>query len=82
MFSNVFFMILEVRGLWKSIKMGPKSIKNGSEIDAKMMMGSKMAFWMHLGHLGGHLGSQKGGWLFPRNEQDSEPTRWGGEGEG
>ena len=42
-------------------KNGPKSIQNGSEIDAKMMMGSKMVFWMHLGHLGGHLGSPKGG---------------------
>ena len=28
---------------------GQKSIKNGSGIDAKMMMGSKMAFWKHLG---------------------------------
>ena len=30
-------------------KNGPKSIRNRSEIDAKMMMGSKMVFWRHLG---------------------------------
>ena len=62
-------------------KNGPKSIKNRSKIDAKMMMGSKMAFWMHLGHLGGHLGTQKGGQVFSVREQHSETTRWGGEGE-
>ena len=30
---------------------------NGSEIDAKIMMGSKIAFWKHLGRLGSHLGA-------------------------
>ena len=62
------FIVFEVRGLWKSIEMGPKSIKNGSEIDAKMMIGSKIAFWRHLGCLGahlvrleGHLGAQRDG---------------------
>ena len=62
---NVFFMILEVRGLWKSIKMVPKSIKNGSEIDAKMMIESKIAFWRHLGHLGSHLGAPTRGRCSP-----------------
>ena len=61
-------MILEARGLWKSINMGSKSIQNGLEIDAKMMIESKIAFWRHLGCLGahlvrleGHLGAQRDG---------------------
>ena len=48
--------------------MGSKSIQDGSEIDAKMMIESKIAFWRHLGCLGahlvrleGHLGAQRGG---------------------
>ena len=39
-----------------------------------MMIGSKIAFWMHLGCLGGHLGAQKMGVSFPTCEQPSEPT--------
>ena len=55
-------------------KNGPKSIKNRSEIDAKMMIGYKMASWMHLGCLGGYLGAQKMGRRIPSFEQRSEPT--------
>ena len=43
-------------------------MQNGSEIDAKMMIESKIAFWRHLGCLGahlvrleGHLGAQRDG---------------------
>ena len=39
----------------KLVKNRRKSIKNGLEIDAKMMIGSKMTFWRHLGRLGGIL---------------------------
>ena len=51
-----------------------KSIRNRSEIDAKMMIGSKMAFWKHLGGLGSHLGAQKVGRDFPSCEQRAGPT--------
>ena len=37
-----------------------------------------MAFWMHLGCLGGHLGAQKMGRRIPTCEQPSEPTPWRG----
>ena len=47
---------------------------NWSEIDAKMMIGSKIAFWKHLGRLGSHLGSQKVRRGIPSNEQPSEKT--------
>ena len=60
----------------------PKSIQNGSEIDAKMMIGSKIAFWRHLGRLGSHLGAQKGGRRIPRREQRAEPTPLGRGGKG
>ena len=57
---------------------GPKSITNGSEIDAKMTIGSKMAFWMHLGCLGSHLGAQKVGRGILGREVRAEPTPWRG----
>ena len=40
-------------------KNGPHSIKNGSEINAQKTTGFTTAFWMHLGHLGSHLGPKK-----------------------
>ena len=48
----------------KRSKIDSKMIGNRykmKKIDANMMIGSKMAFWMHLGCLGSHLGAQKGG---------------------
>ena len=51
-----------------------KSIRNGSEIDAKMMIGSKMAFGKHFGCLGGHLGTLKMGRDFPSCEHPAGPT--------
>ena len=39
-----------------------------------MMIGSKMAFWMHPGCLGDHLGAQNMGRGFPTCEQQAEPT--------
>ena len=42
-----------------------------------MMMGSKMAFWRHLGHLGGHLGAQKVRRGIPSDEQTAESTPQG-----
>ena len=51
-------------------------------MDVKMMLGTKTTFWKHLGHLGGHLGAPKGGWQLPTCEQGTEPTRWGGVGQG
>ena len=38
-----------------------KLIKNWSEIDAKMMLGFKIAFWTYLVRLGSHLGTNKFG---------------------
>ena len=55
-------------------KNDPKSIQNGPEIDGKMMIGCKIAFWKHLGHLGGHVDTPKGGWVFPSCEQRTGKT--------
>ena len=58
----------------KSMKNWSKIDKKLSEIDAKMMIGSKMAFWRHLGRLGSHLGPLKVGWGIPSCEHRSEST--------
>ena len=44
------------------------------KIDAKVIIGSKIAFWKHLGRLGSHLGAQKVGRGIPSCEKRAEPT--------
>ena len=39
-----------------------------------MMIGTRIAFWMHLGCLGGHLGAQKMGRGIPSRERLTGPT--------